>query len=308
MISKELQEILKEKESKEKHEKVIHEFLKSLNNTTDNYVLKGGTALMECYDLDRFSEDVDLDSGDHGTISKVVDDFCEKNGYQFRIAKDTQTVQRYMIHYDDAYGHKPLKVEISYRNGYVEPSIQHKVDGVRVYNINMMCMFKANAYAQRDKLRDLYDLAFIITKYKEQLTPEALEVARSAVYHKGIEQFDYLTRTQSDELINTDILAEKFLNMYSELGLDEPENQLDKIISEMENAWHDYFSLPKEERRGIEYDGEKLRPAKFEDLYLRHCKDNGTEPDPKINEHFWKNCVEIQEYKPQFITKEERVR
>lgn len=46
---------------REQHGVVISLFLKYLNSQTDDFVLKGGTALMTCYKLDRFSEDIDLD-------------------------------------------------------------------------------------------------------------------------------------------------------------------------------------------------------------------------------------------------------
>ena len=91
------------------HEKVIRSFIRSLNDSSDRYILKGGTALMLCYGLNRFSEDIDLDSTDRKTIRTVVDRFCKKNGYSFRIGKDTPTTLRFLIHYDDG---KHLKVEV----------------------------------------------------------------------------------------------------------------------------------------------------------------------------------------------------
>jgi predicted nucleotidyltransferase component of viral defense system len=36
-------------------------YLLLLNKRTDQFILKGGTALARCYGLDRFSEDIDLD-------------------------------------------------------------------------------------------------------------------------------------------------------------------------------------------------------------------------------------------------------
>ena len=48
-----------------KHLEIIKEFLNTLsqnNYAKDNFTLKGGTALLMCYGLDRFSTDIDLDS------------------------------------------------------------------------------------------------------------------------------------------------------------------------------------------------------------------------------------------------------
>ena len=45
--------------NKENHFSVICDFLDYLNNKTSDFILKGGTSLMVCYKLDRFSEDID---------------------------------------------------------------------------------------------------------------------------------------------------------------------------------------------------------------------------------------------------------
>lgn len=45
-----------------------------------------------CYNLDRFSEDIDLDSTNKN-IKKYIDNFCKKNNFQYNIAKDTDTVK-----------------------------------------------------------------------------------------------------------------------------------------------------------------------------------------------------------------------
>jgi len=108
------------------HGKVISELLKDINESTDNYVLKGGTALMMCYKLDRFSEDIGLDSTDHSSIKKIVDDFCRENNYSYRVAKNTDTVQRYMLNYGNE--RKPLKIEISYRNKNIDPLKYQKIN------------------------------------------------------------------------------------------------------------------------------------------------------------------------------------
>ena len=43
------------------HFEIIKDFLLYLNRVSKDYILKGGTSLMTCYGLDRFSEDIDLD-------------------------------------------------------------------------------------------------------------------------------------------------------------------------------------------------------------------------------------------------------
>ena len=43
---------------------IIKDFLYFLNNKSNKFVLKGDTSLMMCYNLTRFSEDIDLDGFD----------------------------------------------------------------------------------------------------------------------------------------------------------------------------------------------------------------------------------------------------
>ncbi len=43
---------------RDSHYKAIDNFLKYLNSNTEEIVLKGGTALLACYNLDCFSTDI----------------------------------------------------------------------------------------------------------------------------------------------------------------------------------------------------------------------------------------------------------
>jgi hypothetical protein len=131
-----------------------------------------------------------------------------------------------MIHYGNT--EKPLKVEASYRRLHIDAEETARVNGVLVYGIEPLCVMKVNAYTGRDRIRDLYDLAFICNRFFDALSPQTVALLRSAIEYKGIEQFDYLIHTQSDVLIDSDKLAEDFLKMYDRLGLfvDESEMQL----------------------------------------------------------------------------------
>lgn len=203
----------------DKHRSVIKSFLQELNQKSSYYVLKGGTALMECYGLDRFSEDIDLDSIDSQNIRNIIEKYCDSNGYKYRIAKDTNTTLRYFIHYDENNTiQKPLKIEISFRNSFSMAECI-VINQVLTYKLDYLALKKANAYSGRDKIRDLYDISFIINNYFDKLSSWAISSIRDAVNQKGIEQFDYLASNQQDELIDIDKLADSFLNMYDKLML-----------------------------------------------------------------------------------------
>jgi predicted nucleotidyltransferase component of viral defense system len=198
------------------HGNTIRNFLHDLNHDTQHFILKGGTALAQCYNLDRFSEDIDLDAEKENIISHVKK-FCNKYGYEYRIAKDTVTVKRCFINYGDQ--EKPLKIEVSYRNQHIADADIRTINGITVYSIDRLAQMKASAYNARDKIRDLYDVAFITNTYFDKLQQGTMNTISDALLYKGMEQFDYIVKTQHDELIDVEKLADSFLKMYDRLGL-----------------------------------------------------------------------------------------
>ena len=109
------------------HSKTIYAFLDYLNQNSNDFILKGGTALLTCYKLDRFSEDIDLDGKNKG-IEEIVKGFCDMSGFAYRIAKDTDTVKRYMVNYGNA--GKPLKVEVSFRRKEIGTDETTRINGI----------------------------------------------------------------------------------------------------------------------------------------------------------------------------------
>jgi len=210
------------------HGQIIASFLNCLNAGSRRFVLKGGTALHLCYKLDRFSEDIDLDGTEKG-LPALVDEFCQNNGYASRLAKDTETVERCFVNYGNI--GKPLKIEVSYRRKGIPAEEIKIINGILVYDIEPICLMKCAAYAGRDKIRDLYDLTFICNHYFGQLSEQTKAVMRNTVEYKGIEQFDYVIREQSDELIDNKKLSDDFLDMYEKLGLLYEKSEL-KMLSD----------------------------------------------------------------------------
>jgi predicted nucleotidyltransferase component of viral defense system len=198
------------------HKDVMTNFLEFLNRVSKGYVLKGGTALLMCYGLDRFSEDIDLDGTDRDFFD-LIERFCTQYGYEYRNAKDTASVKRAMVYYSGK--EKPLKIEVSYRKAVIDTDETRIVSGILVYDINTIAVMKANAYSGRDKIRDLYDVVFIFREYGNKLDRMVLKLLRGAVEYKGIEQFDYVISEQKDDLIDSDKLCNDFLDMCSSLDL-----------------------------------------------------------------------------------------
>jgi predicted nucleotidyltransferase component of viral defense system len=121
-----------------------------------------------------------------------------------------------MVHYG---AERPPKVEVSFRKTTIPEGEVVTVGGIRTYGIDELCRMKVLAYLSRDRIRDLYDLTFICDRYYEELSPETAKMIRDAFEYKGLDQFDYLVRTQDDELIDKAKLEARFLEAYQKVGL-----------------------------------------------------------------------------------------
>lgn len=122
--------------NEEKHLELMKAILKSIKDKP--LALKGGTALMLGYGLDRFSEDIDLDvttaRKGRGTINltstlKNLDPNLNINFV--KIKKDSDTVTRYTLKYDET---KYLRIEISYRNPVDKNSVSERNGPHRRYS------------------------------------------------------------------------------------------------------------------------------------------------------------------------------
>ena len=81
-------EYYENEEWRKKHQQIMTEFLHFLNENSNNFVLKGGTALRLCYKLARFSVDIYLDAK-HEQIQNILDAFCKKNDFSYIVKKDS---------------------------------------------------------------------------------------------------------------------------------------------------------------------------------------------------------------------------
>ncbi|WEV72928.1 nucleotidyl transferase AbiEii/AbiGii toxin family protein [Bifidobacterium sp. ESL0790] len=206
----------------DEHRAAIDNILRSLNAPESNpFILKGGTALMACYGLDRFSEDIDLD-GERANIPSsrffgAVETACRKHGYSWRKAKDTPAMRRAFVDYGNP--ERPLKIEASFRRKQVPATETTMINGIRVYTISRLCELKVGAYLNRDKIRDLYDITFIADHYYDELDESARQHLQTAFEYKDLEQFDYLVRSQSDPLIDNAVMEDRLLRTLDRLGL-----------------------------------------------------------------------------------------
>ena len=223
--------------SQSMHKAVMEGYLTSINAQTENpFVLKGGTALYLCYGLDRFSVDIDLDAVDdirgktRNLFVSSITEFCEANDYEFHLGKSGEAGQKMYLHYDEGKSN-PLKIEVSYRRAAIPSEEITVVSGIQVYKVDYLAEQKVSAFANRDRIRDLYDITYVVDKYHELLKPETLRQVQHALEYKGFEYFDYIASTQPDSFIDTSVLEMRFLETFEKVGLLTPKKLIKKRIA-----------------------------------------------------------------------------
>lgn len=202
------------------HYRLMKDFLTFLNMRSNKYILKGGTSLLFCYNSTRFSENIELDGFDED-IFEIVDLFVLKFRYKYfrikyRIVLNTKVLKSIVIYYG---GKKPLSINVSYKKTIVDDQEYCIKNEICVYRLSSLLTMKLVKFNSNENIRDLYDIVFIYNNYKDLLNPYILFILRDAVAFKGLEQFDYLIRSQTDELIDNSKLWKGFLSMYYDLDL-----------------------------------------------------------------------------------------
>ena len=168
--------------------KLMREILECVG---ENFILKGGTALRFFYGLDRYSEDLDFDSMGQGlNILKKLENHKNFKHWKIYEKKTTDSTTRLTIDYGgkNEIGAYPLKIDISGRDkirlraGLLKFS---KIDGVNVYNIETLVDMKSAAFCARNKIRDFYDIGFLLEKYPQHFDAKTLANIASKIEYNG---------------------------------------------------------------------------------------------------------------------------
>lgn len=124
-----------------------------------------------------------------------------------------------------------------------------KKRGITVYTADHLARLKAEAYAGRDRLRDLYELTFLCKHHFQELSEETKGVVVAAYKKKGLEQLDYLLRSEDDPSLDKEKLAADFLEVNDTLGLlyskEEKETLVLKEVSEKVSEGKKPYLRPK---------------------------------------------------------------
>ena len=207
------------------HKLLMRNIVRSLADTP--YVLKGGTALMFGYDLDRFSEDLDFDSIKKLNLETKIKENLPSGFEIVEITKpkDTNTVQRYKVTYITPNGTRRLKIETSYRKKDISKEDYSLIDSMQIYNIEFLLDNKLKAAydgdTPRTTARDLYDIYFIVNNFENIITPTFMDRLKEFVSDEDalLERFE--DAYNEDLLVNSTIALDALI-----LGLSEKINKL----------------------------------------------------------------------------------
>jgi len=156
-------------------------------------VLKGGTALLLAYNLDRFSEDLDFDVTKDLQGHVNVEAICKlalrnlgKQGVKvsmtsFKELKKTDTTHRSRALFEVSPDMPPIPLKIEVSSRAIPPAEDiREVNGIKVYAVHEIARQKLRAATEdetrpyRTAARDLHDLAFIADQWGSELPDNVL--------------------------------------------------------------------------------------------------------------------------------------
>ncbi|MCD6248033.1 MAG: nucleotidyl transferase AbiEii/AbiGii toxin family protein [Hadesarchaea archaeon] len=130
-------------------------------------VLHGGTAIWRCYSGNRFSEDIDVYIG--RDIGKIDRFFEALNKRGFEVVK--KRVKENALYSTLKFGEAEIRIEAIFKRvrGVIKEYETYEGNLLNVYTLTpeaMVCE-KIDAYLKRRKIRDLYDIFFLL-RYAEK--------------------------------------------------------------------------------------------------------------------------------------------
>ncbi len=167
-------------------------------------VLKGGTALLLCHGLDRFSEDLDFDAPKKLNLESRIEGSLRTQCQGLRITrtKDTDTVQRYRIEYAAGGIQGRLKVEVSCRDQIAADDVILR-DGIRTYAVSRLIEQKLNALEGRTAARDLYDLSYLARSFRNDFSPAAEQRLRDSLADLNTLESRFRPAFEDDDLFRS---------------------------------------------------------------------------------------------------------
>lgn len=202
------------------HLKLMKTISESVLKNNLPLVLKGGTALLFGYGLDRMSTDLDFDANKDVNLESVISKaFASYHGenrpvlVDINLKKHTDTVKKIIVTYGEYNTDKKenLKIEMSFRRGYQE-SETDIINNIRIYKLSFLFDFKKAAFEDRTVARDLHDIIFISKNYTDNINIEQAEFIKDIYKNMDMVFNRYFVAYKED-----DILKDRFLEDLADL-------------------------------------------------------------------------------------------
>lgn len=193
------------------HVEIMTAIVRGLKDTP--YVLKGGTALLLGYGLDRFSEDLDFDAEKPLNLEAKIR-ACIPDGTEIltiRNPKQTKTVSRYVVQFTDGRHVRSLKIETSMRTPCPAEQI-NIINGMQISSVSRIIDGKLGAMEGRTAIRDLYDMDFLLRRYPSEFS-DTQKTQLKMIFRNGYNIFDeYLEAYTDDPIISNRIELEDLVS------------------------------------------------------------------------------------------------
>jgi len=184
-------------------------------------VLKGGTALLLCYGLDRFSEDLDFDAPKKLNLESRIEHALRPATESLRLTrtKDTDSVQRYRMEYASGGTGGRLKIEVSCRDTINDDDVVLR-SGIRTYRPSCLIAQKLRALAGRTAARDLYDIHFLAKSFREEWAADSVAHLRDLLADVDSLENRFRPAFEEDDLFRdrVDLLSGLILEIHDSLS------------------------------------------------------------------------------------------
>jgi predicted nucleotidyltransferase component of viral defense system len=205
------------------HIEVMSAICHSFNKKELPMVLKGGTALRLCYNLNRFSEVLDFDCAKALKLESTIKEIFAQLGKSkshlrnptIDITKDTKTVRRYRITYSDGIN---LKLETSLR-GTPDDNHLTELNGILTYKIDQLIKQKLNALNGRTAARDLHDIIYLYEHFLDNFGEDEMAEITTLYNNQSSILEEYTSAYSEDTVLSISDLLEnltKFIDLYEE--------------------------------------------------------------------------------------------
>lgn len=138
--------------------------IKELFDISKDVILHGGTSIWRCYKGNRFSEDIDVYMAKDNKLINTILANLEKKDFSIIKKKTTQNSFYSKLEYN----RRVVRFEVIFKKPLPKKILKeyHTIDGnyITIFTLDELSLIKEkiHAYRNRRKIRDLYDIFFLM--------------------------------------------------------------------------------------------------------------------------------------------------